>query len=287
MIRLGSLGYVVAGVKDFAGWDEFAEDILGFQIGSRTDDTMGLRMDERPYRLMLQRDASDDIIASGWQLHTRAELEGLVAQLQAIGATVHKDDDTARLRQVDTLYWCMDPNGVRQEFFVAPVISPAPFKSRVLDSPFMTGRLGMGHYVLGCRNVQESIDFYTRGMGLILSGYIRPPGTPLDIAFLHAHNGRYHSLAFGALPGATKLKHIGLEIGDFNDVGRAYDRVEAKGMIARTIGQHPNAKTQSFYMKTPGSFQLELFYGEVVCDDSNWEVATYTNISTWGHKHVA
>jgi 2,3-dihydroxybiphenyl 1,2-dioxygenase len=288
MQHLSSLGYVVLGVSDLAAWEEFATGIIGFQAGHKTADSLALRMDDRPARIQLERGDENDIRAAGWQLNTPGMLADLVRQLEAAGVTVTRDPELARRRQVEDLYRCDDPAGYRHEFFCGPILcsDQDSFRSPVLQQGFVTGRLGLGHFVALCKDLDEATALYRDGMGLLLSGHIRPAGTDMKIAFFHASNGRYHSLATMRLGGPKILLHIGVELADFNDVGRALDRATAAGVVERTLGMHPNAKTVSFYLKAPGGLGIEMFFGEIVCDDDTWKVETYPQISNWGHKPV-
>lgn len=288
MANVASLGYMVLGVSDLAAWEHYATRVIGFQIGVRSATELGLRMDERPYRILLEQGPEDDLRAAGWQVATPAEFESLRAQLTAHGLNVTVDAALARRRQVEALMHVADPNGYRHEIFWGPMhcVDAEPFRSPLLQGGFVTGRLGMGHFVALCRDVDEATDFHVRGLGLKVSGHIRPTGTSMTIPFFHAPNGRYHSYATGVFPGAKRLRHIGLELSDFNDLGRAIDRATDAGVVDRSLGMHPNAKTVSIYLKAPGGLGLELFFGEIVCDDDNWTVESYQQTSMWGHRPV-
>lgn len=287
MVKLASLCYTVLGVSDLAAWEDYASNVVGFQIGKKSADALALRMDERPFRIQLESGPEDDLRAAGWQLACEADHRALKAQLEAAGVVVTVDPELAQRRQVEHLFHCQDPVGYRHEFVCSPMSTPdsEPFKSPLMQGRFVTGRLGMGHFVVVCKDLERAMQFH-EAMGLTLSGYIQPMGTALKLAFYHARNGRYHSLATGVFPGGKRLRHIGLELADFNDVGRAMDRAMAAGLVERQLGQHPNAKTVSFYLNAPGGLGFELFFGEIVCDDSNWVVESYQQTSSWGHKPV-
>lgn len=288
MVQLASLAYTVLGVSDFPAWEDYATRILGFQVGRKSADSMALRMDEKPCRVLLERGAEDDLRAAGWQLANPADHAALRQQLESAGFATRDDPELARRRGVEQLFHCQDPLGYRHEFIVAPmhgVDAEVPFRSEVLHGSFVTGRLGMGHYVAACKDIDGAMRF-AEAMGLRLSGYIRPTGSTMTIAFYHARNGRYHSFATAAMPGGKILRHIGVELADFNDLGRAYDRALAAGLVDKTLGQHPNARTVSFYLKAPGGLGFELFFGEIVCDDASWVVESHQQTSAWGHKTV-
>lgn len=288
MVGITCLGYLVIGAGDLDAWASFATGIVGFQIGRRTDETLTLRMDGNAYRLMVEKGPEEDVKAAGWQLDTIEDLENYVAQVRERGVAVVKDDGPIRAaRGVHALYHCVDPNGLRHEFFCDPTLATDqdPFVSQVLQSRFITGRFGLGHFVEVAKDYGAMFDFLKNALGLRLSGYMRPPGTDIEVAFFHTETGRFHSIATIALPKFPKLcAHIGLEIEDFNDVGRAYDRATAADLVEQTIGHHPNAKTTSFYMRSPSGFWMEMGHGELVIDDDDWHIETHAELSAWGHK---
>ena len=110
------------------------------------------------------------------------------------------------------------------------------------------------------------------------------PEMSAEIAFLHI-NPRHHSIAFAQIPGPKKLHHFMVEVGLLADVGRARDRCMAMGLpVTMDIGQHPNDGMLSFYGQTPFGFLVEFGCGGVLVDDSSWQVASYSQISEWGHR---
>ncbi len=70
---------------------------------------------------------------------------------------------------------------------------------------------------------------------------------------------------------------------------KQYDRLRAAGeAITMQLGQHPNDRMVSFYVRTPSGFSLELGCGGVrVDDEAAWQVAEYDNFSLWGHQPAA
>lgn len=291
MAEITSLDYAVFGVSDLQRWADFAGDVVGFQIGERSGDQLLLRMDEHDYRIVLERGAEDDLRAAGWQFDTEEALEEFVARLKSLRIDVARGSaDLKKKRRVEAIYVCDDPNGFQHEFHFGPSIAPdfEPFRSKVVQSSFVTGPLGLGHILPPARDYEQSVKFYKEVLGLRVSGYIRPPTGDITAIFFHTRTGRFHSLATAQLPHGKWLHHFGVELADFNDVGRAYDRALGAGVpILGSIGHHPNAKTTSFYMATPSGFGIELSHGEIVVDDANWQVTTYSQLSDWGHKGLA
>jgi 2,3-dihydroxybiphenyl 1,2-dioxygenase len=288
MVGITNLGYLVIGSNDLDGWAKFATDVVGFQIARHSDTALALRMDKCAYRLLIEKGGEEDVKVAGWQLDTVEALDEYVARVRSHNVEVIKaGTELLKTRGVHALYYCIDPNNLRHEFYVDPTLAvdQDPFVSQVLQSRFLTDRFGLGHFVEVAKNYEETFHFLKNVLGLHVSGYMRPAGTDVTVAFFHTDTGRFHSIATVALPKFPKLcAHIGLEIEDFNDIGRAYDRADKADLLELTMGHHPNAKTTSFYMRTPSDFWIEMGYGEVIIDDADWHIETHAELSAWGHK---
>lgn len=290
MADITNLGYLVLGVKDLDAWATFATNIMGFQIGVKTDELLTLRMDQHSYRFILKKDPSDDLLSVGWDLSTEPQLEEYVEQLKSRGANVTQAPESLREdRKVAKLYVCDDPNGFQHEFYVGPTQEAGVdyFRSDVVRGGFKTGSLGLGHFVAVAKDIEESIKFYRDVLGLKVSGYMNPPGV-FKVAFFHVKNGRYHTMATGEVPIPKKIMHFAVEANDFNDVGMALDRAVAADIpITSSMGHHPNAQSTSFYMANPSGYEIEMLSGELTIDDDDWQIKTYHEFSDWGHKPPA
>jgi 2,3-dihydroxybiphenyl 1,2-dioxygenase len=156
---------------------------------------------------------------------------------------------------------------------------------------FVTGRQGLGHILPIARDYDQTVRFYTEGLGFLISDYIRDsetiPGVAFDATFFHTRTGRHHSLATAYAPVSQCLNHIMLEVADLNDVGLAYDRCVKAGLrMSMGIGHHPNDQVMSFYVQSPSGFSVEYGHGSIVIDDSTWEVKNYSQMSDWGHDRT-
>lgn len=293
MAVISNLGYAIFGVSDLAKWENFAVDLMGFQVGRRENGRLlTLRMDEHEQRLVLEQGAEDDLRAAGWQLETEEALDAFADQVRAQGVqVVVGSEELTRERRVEKLYVCADPNGFKHEFFFGPAIAPitSPFRSSVMKGPgFLTGQLGIGHLLPRSLDYKDSVAFYRQVLGLKISDYIREeiaPGMVVDATFFHSATGRHHSLATAAIPSQKILNHLMVEVQDMDDVGLAYDRcVRAGYSMVLELGHHPNDKMFSFYVESPSGFAIEYGYGGIVIDDANWDVISYSKLSDWGHK---
>ena len=285
MTKIRNLSYVVLGVKDLDAWAPFATDVIGFQIGVRTDSLMTLRMDEHAYRIILKQDPENDIRAAGWQFDNVRDLEEFVAALTSRGLKISRAcADLIAERKVADLYICEDPNGIQLEFFYGPPIAIDPFRSKALRGKFRTGPFGLGHFVAHAPDYDASLAFYRDIIGLPLSGHMTQEGL-FDVVFFHTASGCFHSLAVANVSRGRRLAHIGIEVDDLSDVGLAIDRAKKAGVpITATLGHHPNSDTVSFYVRSPSDFEFEIGTGEILLEKDNWQVKTYFQFSDWGHS---
>ncbi|KQV54724.1 VOC family protein [Caulobacter sp. Root342] len=292
-----SLGYVVIETRDLEAWRKFAGEILGLMVTPGPDaDTLWLRMDDRPFRLWIQKSEREAFVRPAWEFADAEAFEAALAALEKAGRPVERlPDALAHARRVYAAALSTDTADNAIELYYGRFLDYAPFVSPVGISGFVTGEsgeLGMGHVVLSAPNFDETHAFYKSVLGFAdtdLGRFYLAGGGPDDpgvgFAFLHARNGRHHSLALGEMPtfdsGAV---HIMLEAATLNDVGRAYDRVLAsKTPVSATLGRHVNDKMVSFYVKTPGGFDLEFGCEGLIIDPATWVATTSLAVSDWGH----
>jgi 2,3-dihydroxybiphenyl 1,2-dioxygenase len=284
-----TLAYVGFSVRDLDRWATFAPSILGLALERRErDGTLHLRMDDRPYRLLVHPGDADDVAYLGWDVPSLATLDALEAGLRGHGIEVEHADAATRIeRGASALLVAHDPAGVRNEFAVGLQAARDPFLSPRGLRGFVTGSGGVGHVVLAVEDGEATARFYRDALGLRVSDYIqyeREPGAVMRMTFLHC-NERHHSLAFVERPHAPRrLSHLMLEMTTLDDVGRTYSLCEREGVpIAMMLGRHTNDEMFSFYLVSPSGFNIEIGYGGKLIDDATWEVAHYDATSVWGH----
>lgn len=296
MAEISSLGYLCVASHNLAGWEAFAVEILGMSVvREQSSGALVLRMDEFEQRLRIEPGPEDDLVGVGWQFDTANALDAYVEELVGRGILAVPGDATLTAsRRVEQLYTCTDPDGIRHEFFYGPAYAAQAFRSPVLRRGFVTGDLGVGHYVSAAKDYAKTLAFHRDGLGLKVSDRIRAPlmtphgEIPFDATFFHTATGRHHSFATAALPFPKRIHHIMVEVSDFNDVGLAYDRCLAAGVpIMMGLGHHPNDGMFSFYAITPSGFAIEFGHGGCVVDDQTWQIRTYSQLSDWGHAPPA
>jgi 3,4-dihydroxy-9,10-secoandrosta-1,3,5(10)-triene-9,17-dione 4,5-dioxygenase len=79
--------------------------------------------------------------------------------------------------------------------------------------------------------------------------------------------------------------HAMIEVESVNEVGLANDRRIAQGVnLSGTLGRHTNDHMLSFYMRSPGNFDIEYgAEGRTIEDWEKFSVFESTVPSFWGH----
>ncbi|MBE1497069.1 3,4-dihydroxy-9,10-secoandrosta-1,3,5(10)-triene-9,17-dione 4,5-dioxygenase [Amycolatopsis lexingtonensis] len=288
-----SLGYLRIEATDMAAWREYGLKVLGMVEGSGTDpDALYLRMDDFPARLVISPGSADRLAVTGWEVAHAGELAELRSRLDS-ASVPYKEGTPDELadRSVDELISFDDPSGNTQEVFHGValqhrrVVSPYGHK-------FVTGEQGLGHVVLSTKDDEASLRFYRDVLGFRLRDSMRLPpqlvgrpadGPPAWLRFFGC-NPRHHSLAFLPMPTPSGIVHLMVEVENTDDVGLCLDRaIRRKVPMSATLGRHVNDLMLSFYMKTPGGFDVEFGCEGRQVDDDNWIARESTAVSLWGH----
>ncbi|NUS43299.1 MAG: 2,3-dihydroxybiphenyl 1,2-dioxygenase [Mycobacteriaceae bacterium] len=290
-----SLGYMRIEATDMAAWKEYALKVLGLVEGKGADpNNLYLRMDDFPHRLVIVPGDADRLLVSGWEVATAAELQEIRESLDAHGVKFEECEPHERAeRKVDELIRFTDPSGNVQEVFHGIAL-----QHRRVVSPyghrFVTGEQGLGHVVLTTDDDAASLQFYRDVLGFHLRDSMRMPavmaggkeGDPdVWLRFLGC-NPRHHSLAFLPFPKAAPsgIVHLMLEVENSDDVGLCLDRaLRKKVKMSATLGRHVNDLMLSFYMKTPGGFDIEFGCEGREVNDTSWIARESTAVSLWGH----
>ena len=295
MPRNLTLGYLRIEAVDVAAWREFGVKVLGMVEGRGPDPgALYLRMDDFPARLVIVPGESDRLLASGWEV-AESDIFDQVAQSLADAGVAVKSGTEAECadRRVTGLMRFDDPAGNTLEVFCGAAVEYRPAVSPY-GNRFVTGDQGLGHVVLPVSG-DDAFRFYTHVLGFRLRDSMRlapellgrPPGPPLWMRFLGS-NPRHHSLALAPFPAPSGIVHLMVEVATLDDVGRAMDRAVRRGAtVSGTLGRHANDQMVSFYVRTPGGFDIEYGTGGLRVDDTTWVSRETTTISLWGHSFAA
>ena len=284
-----SLGYFVAQTDKLDEWQTYAEQVLGMMTSPAPQGGLYLKMDERPFRILVVEGEDKRYLASGWELASAKAFNDAIAQLEDKGIAWNEGSKEAcEQRGVQALAIVKDPAGNSHELYWGHKSDCQPFISPQGVPQFITGDMGLGHTVLPAPNFDDTYQFLTEVMGFGLSDMFNfkpaPDAPAVRIYFMHCANPRHHSLAICEFPVPSGCVHAMVEVDSMTEVGRAHDRRIEQGVkLSATLGQHLNDKMTSFYMKTPSDFDLEYGCGGLQMDWQDHSAFEFTRVSIWGH----
>ncbi|OZC77219.1 hypothetical protein CH251_05350 [Rhodococcus sp. 06-462-5] len=285
-----SLGYIGVTSPAADQWTDFGTSIFGLEVTERSwdDDPVRIRWDDRPFRLAVHQGPEDTIAYVGWEAPTRQAYSAMLAHLESSGATVKASTDTERrARQVRDMVWFEDPFGLRHEMFQGSVSLDRSFRGGRSTSSFVTGDKGLGHAVINVPSLETALPFYEDVLGLRCSDIVGLG--PLGTMMFMRCNRRHHSAALWERPGLLGLQHLMVESADLNDVGKAYDLVQASDYeVSSTMGRHTGDEQLSFYTRTPSGFDLEFGCDSIDVIESEWTMRYFDPAAgapneVWGH----
>ena len=288
-----ALGYVVITTTRMDDWDRFLTQVVGVMPAADPGDgARHYRIDQRPFRFRIEPGDRDELSAAAYEVAGPEALSRLARAIEAAGRPVEAGSEPqAAARRVRAFFRTTDPAGNGLEFFHGDSRDDVAFVSPVGVKGFVTGDMGMGHAVFAAPNFEETHRFYRDVVGFHDTDTPRfhfspDPNDPgMGFAFLHADNGRHHSVALGECPvPPSRCVHMMLEMQDMIDVGRCHDRMRAAGVPeSATLGTHVNDRMTGFYMQTPAGFDLEIGYDGLVIDPETWVATAHQQVSEWGH----
>lgn len=292
MIDIKSLGYIRVSSTDLEQWRHFAEKVLGLAAARGPHpDHLYYRIDQVSARIVIEPGERDELACSGWELADPAALQQAREHLTNAGVAFEEGTpEELAERRVQELVRFRDPwdnvfelfHGITYESF--PLVTP-------YAATFVTGDQGAGHIVLPVLDDVEALRFYTEVLGFRLRDSMsmpgefvgKEPGSKIWLRFLGV-NPRHHSLAFLPMPNPSKCVHVMLEVDKLDDVGRALERVRKNNVpLSATLGRHMNDEMVSFYVKSPGGFDIEFGCEGLQVDDDRWVARESTAVSYWGH----
>jgi 2,3-dihydroxybiphenyl 1,2-dioxygenase len=282
-----SLSYIGFTSPQADEWKSFGPDVLGLEVvDPGPDGAVRLRNDDAAWRIAIHPGDRDDVAYLGWAVAGPAAFDQAVAALRGAGIDVSEPDaELAEARAVESVAWFVDPFGFRHELSHGLAFQPGSFVPGRPISGFVTGAGGLGHAVLVVPDLDAATHLYVDLLGFRHSDDI---DMGMRVRFLHC-NPRHHTVAISAVPGMVGFHHLMLEVADVDDVGRAYDLVNARGLpLAMSLGRHTNDQMTSFYVRTPSGFEIEYGSGGRLIDTSEpWEPGWYDAPSRWGHHPPA
>ena len=287
-IDIKSMGYARVASTDLDAWKLFAGKVLGLaESRGPAEENLYYRIDEVSARLVVFPSDVDRLECVGWELADHDALQAAREHLIKAGVDFAEGTpDELADRRVQELIRFSDPwdnvfelfHGITYE--ARPLVTP-------YDNKFVTGEQGMGHVVIPVGDDEAALEFYRDTLGFRLRDSMsmpgefvgKEPGSKAWLRFLGC-NPRHHSLAFLPMPNPSKCVHIMLEVAKLDDVGRALERVRKhKVPLSATLGRHMNDQMVSFYVRSPGGFDIEYGTEGLTVDDQKWVARESTAVS--------
>jgi len=289
-MNISKLAYIGAQASDLGAWKQYGSEVMGLEVGADSSDRLlYLRADERHHRLSIHPGDSNDVAYIGWEVVDHAALQAAAAALDKATVPVQagRPEELADRRVLEMIHFTCPYTGVRMELTVGNevIFNPVCRLGRNL-SGFVTGDLGLGHFVLYTADVQAAADFYVRVLGFGLSDWVISPQRVKLAAFLHC-NPRHHSMALIQWPDAPrKAQHVFFETNSIDDIGHTYDLCAERELAATTIGRHPNDRSISFYFRNPSKWFIEYGWHLRTVDPKKFATEQYvlTPGISWGHE---
>jgi len=293
-VAIEELGYVIVETAHAEQWDVFMTDVVGVMRAKDPEDgAHHYRIDNRPFRFRVVQGKQERLVAAGYRLDSRASLDALAKKLSNAGRPIALGTTgNAAVRGVDAYFAVSDPAGNGLEFYCGDSSDDTAFTSPVGVEGFVTGNMGLGHAVFAAPDFEASHSFYRDVLGFHDSdlphfSFSPDPEDPgMRFAFMHADNGRHHSVAIGESPNPPSgCVHLMLEMTRIEDVKACQVRMAEHNVPeSATLGLHTNDQMTSFYMQTPSGFDLEVGVDGLVIDPATWETTAHKTISEWGHE---
>jgi len=294
-MSVSASGYLRIASTDPSAWMDFGTGVLGLMDAGRADAAGArfLRMDDHPFRFMIEPGATDKLLATGLEFPDEAAWKTTLEALAGAGHAVeHGADGEAERRCVTAFATVQDPAGNTLELYWGRKLDYVPLASPVGIPSFVTtfqqtGDLGFGHLVLPAPDIDAATAFYTGLIGTGVTDILYPPGMDgVKIHFMHANNPRQHSIALFSGEHPLGVVHLMVEVPTLDEVGRAMDRAKAAGVhFLATLGRHVNDNMCSIYILAPGGIAVEYGYDGLLIDWENHVATVSTEGDLWGHEY--
>ncbi len=286
-MNIEQLGYLGFNSTEPSAFTQYATNVLGMQSVDLETGRPSFRIDSNEQRVIVETSDTNGAAYMGWELSDSSALRAAAGEVEATGVAVTEATiEELEVRRVAEMVHFLDPAGHRVELYSGAAKTRDAFDSPRGIPSFVAEELGLGHVVLSTRTLAETQAFYVDVLGFKVSDYMID--SPFTATFLHC-NPRHHSIAladgnFFNIPNV--MHHFMLEIEDENEVGRAWDYVQAENVpVAMNIGRHTNDNMFSFYVASPVGVLTEFGAGGCLIDDATWEPWQMPGPDVWGHKH--
>ena len=66
-MTISSLGYARISLQNPQDWAQVGEEVLGFESSTDEDGSVRLRMDESPFRYLVEKSETEGFVCAGWE----------------------------------------------------------------------------------------------------------------------------------------------------------------------------------------------------------------------------
>jgi len=124
--------------------------------------------------------------------------------------------------------------------------------------------LGIRHVALNVRNVQKSLEFYSKVLGMTLEWMPDPENAYLTSG---EDNLALHQLPPGQQPGPVQtVHHIGFVVRRLDDVDQWAERLRKLGIPLAAEPKTHRDGARSFYFHDPDGLLIQLIYHPPISD---------------------
>ncbi len=296
-MSVSSIGYARIESTDLDAWQNFASEILGLMVirNNHSQDLLRIRMDDHPFRFLVQAGENDRLLACGLDCGSQIQWQANIDVLADAGYSFKKSSAEETInRAVTELAVGQDPSGNTIELYYGRKLTKEPMISAT-NSQFITRDasstdLGFGHAVLPTTETEKTLSFFRDLLHMPVCDDLTPPmpegAPPARVIFMHAENPRQHSLALFNHPNPAGVIHLMVEVSSLDEVGSALDRVKNAGLpLMATLGRHVNDNMCSFYVVAPGGIAIEYGFDGLLVDWDNYTPTVSTIGDLWGHEY--
>ena len=170
MIDIRGLSYFVAESAEPVQWQRYAHDVLGMMVSEAPGGGLYVKMDERPFRMLIVPGGESRYLASGWELASEKAFNAAIQVLDQADVTWRPGtSEQCDQRGVQALLHVTDPSGNHHELSWGHRSDCQPFVSPQGVPGFVTGDMGLGHTVLPAPNFDATLAFAKDVLGFELS----------------------------------------------------------------------------------------------------------------------
>lgn len=301
-MKIKALGYVAIEATDVTLWRDFLENTVGVMlapsmpVSSDSSGDLYFKIDEYSWRIRVFSGEKNCLAIAGWEVKDKKDFDAALQELTEKNVSFKRlTKSQCQERRIQEAVTFLDPAGNVIELFYAMALDYHRLVSKVGISCFETGfngDMGLGHFVLPVKCLEQCHDFYINVMGFGQTDYMHFYFDPNDpdgqgLHFLHVDNPRHHSLALYQDPNPPEHNcvHLMLEVKNIDEVGYFIDRCRAADVkIVSSLGRHTNDLMMSVYVKTPAGFALEFGCDGLQLDWENYTPTHSSVPSLWGHN---